>query len=384
MDYEKSYKEALQRAKELHESGNALTKVQMEIVFQELKENKDEKIREELIGALMWQRDFLDAKGPHDNNLILPGFTMKVGDILAYLERQKDLAAIPNELIKNYKLFCEQGGQELALLINAINGFNKLKEQQPMECNEHDERIRKWLIEMVEEIRKANPTNEEHNGNCSEAIAYLERKKEKKMPDPEYCGENKRYPTEYCIYQDIRKRLIALVEKFGQEEDKDEMLDYLEKYQPVQSAREVKEYNFQPGDPDEKAIKRLKAMIYYACDESSCVPPDEACALDDWLDDKCKSTEWSEEDENKLYQVMETLLADKTVALRDNPHCTALHEAYDEMLAWLNSLNPQSHWKPSKDEITAIEVAMQFLLAHTSDEQLRKNVISVIEHLKQL
>lgn len=46
-----------------------------------------------------------------------------------------------------------------------------------------DERIREWLIEMVEELRKANPTNAEHNGNCSEAIAYLEKQKEtvKKM-----------------------------------------------------------------------------------------------------------------------------------------------------------------------------------------------------------
>ena len=37
---------------------------------------------------------------------------------------------------------------------------------------------KKWLIEMVEELRKANPTNAEHNGNCSEAIAYLEKRKE--------------------------------------------------------------------------------------------------------------------------------------------------------------------------------------------------------------
>lgn len=177
MDYEKAYKGARERCR--WQLANKLISEECATdLFRDIKENKDEKIRKELIGALMWQRDFLDAKGPHDNNLILPGFTMKVGDILAYLERQKDLAAIPNELVKNYKLFCEQGGRELALLINAINGFNKLKEQQPMECNEH-ERIRKWLIEMVEEIRKANPTNAEHNGNCSEAIAYLERMKGK-------------------------------------------------------------------------------------------------------------------------------------------------------------------------------------------------------------
>lgn len=48
-----------------------------------------------------------------------------------------------------------------------------------------DERIRKWLIEMVEELRKANPTNAEHNGNCSDAIAYLEKLKEQKLEDSE-------------------------------------------------------------------------------------------------------------------------------------------------------------------------------------------------------
>ena len=86
----------------------------------------------------------------------------------------------------------------------------------------------------------------------------------------------------------IRKSLIDLVEKFGQEEDKDDMLWYLETYKPVQSAREVKEYNFQSGDSDEKAIKRLKAIIYFAFDEASDVPPDEVYALEDWIDDKCK------------------------------------------------------------------------------------------------
>jgi hypothetical protein len=58
--------------------------------------------------------------------------------------------------------------------------------------------------------------------------------------------------------------------------------------------------------------------------------------------------EWSKKDEDKLYQVMETLLADKTVALRDNPHCKALYEAYDEMIAWLKSIRPS--WKPSEEQ----------------------------------
>ena len=36
-------------------------------------------------------------------------------------------------------------------------------------------RTRKWLIEMLEEVRKANPTNAEHNGNCSDDISWLEK-----------------------------------------------------------------------------------------------------------------------------------------------------------------------------------------------------------------
>lgn len=231
-----------------------------------------------------------------------------------------------------------------------------------------DERIRTRLIALVEAFGQGK--------HKDEMLAYLERQKEHKLPEPEYGGENKQYPTEYRMDQDTRKKLIALVEKFGQEEDKDEMLDYLESYQPVQSASEVKEFNFQPGDPDEKAIKRLKAMIYFAFDETSEVPMDEACALDDWLDDKCKPAvleeqkpaEWSKEDNMHLTNAI--LAAEKAWGT----------ESYT--VKWLKSL--RSFWKPSKDEITAIEVAVKYLLAHTSDEQLRENVTSAFRHLKQL
>lgn len=62
----------------------------LETLIPELTESEDERIREELIGGLMWQRDNLNANGRHDDNLILPGFTMRVGDLLAYLEKQKE------------------------------------------------------------------------------------------------------------------------------------------------------------------------------------------------------------------------------------------------------------------------------------------------------
>ena len=58
------------------------------------------------------------------------------------------------------------------------NIVEALKTLVPELRESEDERIRKWLIEMVEEVRKANPTNAEHNEKCSEAIAYLEKLKD--------------------------------------------------------------------------------------------------------------------------------------------------------------------------------------------------------------
>lgn len=52
MDYKKEYEEIVQRVKELHESGNALTKKQMEIIFPELRESEDEKIRKDIMVAV--------------------------------------------------------------------------------------------------------------------------------------------------------------------------------------------------------------------------------------------------------------------------------------------------------------------------------------------
>ena len=49
MDYEKEYKAMVQRARELHKDGNALTKQQMEIVCPELADSEDERTRKSII-----------------------------------------------------------------------------------------------------------------------------------------------------------------------------------------------------------------------------------------------------------------------------------------------------------------------------------------------
>lgn len=112
------YEEALERAKELHEAGNALTKAQMEIVFPELKESEDERIRKEMIAFICeFAPEHLKA------------------DFVAYLEKQKEQKSNPS---------------------NSVG-----LEQKPAEWSEEDERIICNLIRYFK---------------CEEALRYSEEK----------------------------------------------------------------------------------------------------------------------------------------------------------------------------------------------------------------
>lgn len=83
MDYEKAYKDALERAKKLllgNEHSNTIRSY-FEHIFPELAESEDERIRKRL---LKYFQDFR----PVCDNEFLPPFT--IDDILAYLEKQKE------------------------------------------------------------------------------------------------------------------------------------------------------------------------------------------------------------------------------------------------------------------------------------------------------
>lgn len=77
MNYEKKYEEALERAKNLHkdaiEMGENIRAKQCEIIFPELKESEDEKIRKALI---RFHKSTIDVDG------------IKGEDIIAWLEKQ--------------------------------------------------------------------------------------------------------------------------------------------------------------------------------------------------------------------------------------------------------------------------------------------------------
>ena len=76
MDYEKKYKEALERARKIHNEHQAQCFDVMVKVFPELKESEDERIRKALINVF----------STHQGYEVF--FGASVEDILAWLEKQ--------------------------------------------------------------------------------------------------------------------------------------------------------------------------------------------------------------------------------------------------------------------------------------------------------
>lgn len=86
---------------------------------------------------------------------------------------------------------------------------------------------------------------------------------------------------------------------------------------------------------------------------------------------KLCSNEWSEEDKNKLYRVIETLLGDKEAARHETPqHYDVLCKAYDELIDFLKSLperfvlQPKQEWS---DDIIRKAVKEVGLTQHQID-----------------
>lgn len=128
LDYKKLYEELVQRARELHEGGNALTKLQMEIVCPELAESEDERIRKELMCHIQGEIDTYDnmVSGDYDPR---DKEDKKVHSMLkrakAYLEKQK--VNTEGDFARGYDC-----GYECCLNSNGAEWFEKQKEQKPV------------------------------------------------------------------------------------------------------------------------------------------------------------------------------------------------------------------------------------------------------------
>ena len=140
MDYKEEYEAMVQRARELHEAGNFLTKKQMEIVCPQLAESEDERIRKVIHKILLGLRKEIFTTQDE---------VVTKDKALAYLEKQKE------QKHPDGCFTCDEykKGYEAGRLNGLTAGYNKAKkEQKPAEWSEEDELMILTIIQTLETL----------------------------------------------------------------------------------------------------------------------------------------------------------------------------------------------------------------------------------------
>ena len=314
--YKKKYDEAMLRADEAVQKG-CLDKDMFDIIFPP-EESEDERIRKEIIEFIKWsvdrhfmREDFHQAKRP--------------SEWIVYLEKQKyDRMRPIYDARESFESALEKAWNDYH---NGYENVDKLEDDY-VECA-HAKGFREGYlfgIEKQKEQKPAEPSDEE-----------LER------------HQKELYDFKVFAAKQAKEHHISFVHDFEWNNFCAELLSYFHEQKPelVQQPPITYTYNSN-ASRDERLKAALLALLnsdLLKVKEGGYFTKQD---LIDWVD-KQKPAEWSDEDEDKLYQVIETLLADKEVARQENPqHYDVLCKAYDELIAWLKSLRPS--WKPSEKQ----------------------------------
>lgn len=278
----------------------------------EPEESEDERIRQELVGGLMWQRDNLDRLGDHSNDLILPGFTMNVGTLLAWLEKQKPFCGEDDktngwagEDLSRY-LSCLQrlgtGNPQQPETINSQWFKEHCRPQSKPSWSEEDERILKGIIGLVD--------HDQHYGvSNKDMIAWL--KSLRPQPKVEWSEE------------DV-KRLYSIGTQIGFLKGR-----YSEYQKDVDWLHALAE-----------------KMGFHKCKIGEVVTEWKKENIDDKMLSKPKQ-EWSEEDEAMRADILDSLR---------RYQLSMPNYQVEFQMRWLKSLRPS--WKPSEEQMKALQNAV--------------------------
>ena len=301
----------------------------------ELRESEDERIRKELITAIDEGRVFDIDKEVADR-------------WIAWLEKQKERAAVPDELVKCYKELYEKGGREMACIINAINFVNQQKEQKSVENTPiYMDAAKKYFDSWIEKHRDA-PTKW---GCFCEGILYS-RKFQKPAEQPaEWTDADEK------ILKRIIKRLRFVIPVPGnglvgvtlKHSEDTEAINWLKRRVTSQP---------QPKQEWSEEDKQMLLTIVNAFRNGTV----STIGQEQWLKSLPErfnlqpKQEWTEEDE-KFY---------KTALWHIGYSVSNGKSAYEpcDTTDWLKgvkerlkALRPQPQWKPSEEQMAALYTA---------------------------
>ena len=374
MDYEKKYKEALEKAEnalrtDLHESGVWAIKR----IFPELAESEDERMIKAITHILY--ENYSDAA-------VIEG--VEIAEIVTWLEKQKEKSEKPiipekeNEVMEaiegTIRVYGKTQGEWIAgydmdtLVVHLRKAFAALEKQKESlhiteTCKENadsftdeDERIRKSLVEYFSKFNPADMWDD--NFSFSQILAYLEKQKDKQnlieksldsyMTDPD--GYLKDWSNAYDKGFEAAKELfIAQPEKYGLQKQKEQ--NVVPSRETILGIWELG--NLWKENPEERngltQLQYIQKYWFEKCDYQK----------------EQKPAEWSEEDEKTRNSIIEAI------------HNLWPYEHRDKCIQWLKSL-PERFNLSSKQEQPDVdfEKAYKFYIKSRKDD-LTGNAVTV-------
>jgi len=351
MDYEKKYNETLERAKGLleivEEDKVEITKDDVKSLFPELRESEDEQVRKSIVATIeQCPDDFLNPKNRDK--------------MLAYLERQKEQKPkmTPKWLYRlefrdsscglwydGYGKWCFESG------IGSISGCKT--KTLPMDYDaRYKQDGRDWFSSCS---RKEDLMHWYSLEDAKELISkgfvftrYLATEYHEYEQQTVFIKETALYREEIDIFE-----LLGQKPAEWSEEDKTRLTNILI------MLKEYLIHHYSKDDID-KSVDWLESLP-----ERFNLQPKQ---------------EWSEEDEAYRNFILESL-EDQIRFCKKDAEGAYYAKQIRTAQNWLKSLRPQSHWKPSEEQMTALDGCLE----HWSGNKSQKEILeSLYEHLKKL
>lgn len=367
MDYEKEYKESLERARQIHDgnpsSGTAM--VVCEQIFPELAESEDERIRKDLITYL---------KSVQGETLDL---TISVPKWIAYLEKQKESLHISETCKEKPNSFTDKDEKMLERVLESLVCYrSKVYDEGEGElAREIDEEIA-WMQAWEEQ----KPLSPEEKMNHPLYLEGFDVGKEvgKVLAEPVECGEEDDIVSPPQNWDEFKEKHVRLSDAYLR--GKADGIEFGRKLE--------KQMTNEWSEEDEEKLKAICTYLrdYLRLSKNGDIQRFEGYC--DWLNDRLKSIrpvkqEWTEEEKqklNRIYSIIgwamdehafsscKKLIGDKEgVELQDFLRSIAKQgqqprwKPSDGCLGVCGDPSPAGVWKPSEEQMGALAYAIQVL-----------------------
>jgi len=338
MDYEKAYKESLERATKLAFTGNISAKAAGEI-FPELRESEDDRIRKYIIWHLKHTRMYPDTSINNHVEEAIAWLEKKgckvdvLDDFPTEFERQ-----ISHLIASSINKEWEYTSDFVKWTANALLNYAKheLEKQGELKPTDYHLANEKMEIERWKEACKAACSDRNYRSH----YGLTETRDDYFVDGVQWADENPKHKPVWS--EEDEKILKELVEEVKDQLDSVPSPDCMDK-------------------EDEKVLKQLNKWMNWLKSLKDRVQPQ-------------PKQEWSEEDEkmfDKLYEIL------YIYGYSSHPEIDLSSNEAINLIYWLKSIKP-SHWKPTKEQLRAIINSAQGLYQCKEKEVL----LDLYEQLK--